>query len=425
MQRDQFLGRVESLQERLNRVKERIRETNGQSATGEALRDLQTALEEMALLEEQLLGQTRELAAARESAEEERHRYRNLFEATPEAYLVTDGRGVIVEANEAAASLLNRPKESLIGTSLGIYVLTDSFKDFLRETVAARRQRGARFETRLRRSSGDPIDVSVTLSTSATEISLRWLIRDITARVQTQERLRMSERVATMGATSLLLAREISNPLNSMFTTVQRLERSLNRAKERLGESVQSTLKDLTQETNRLRGLLQKFRSFSRPLHFNFDSVDLSAMLVEISSEEARACSARGVQIQVEHAIPTGLPVNADYERLKQAFANLCRNAVEAMPHGGKLSIVAARVDGRTELKFVDTGIGVPADIDVFDLFTSTKFQAMGMGLPVARQIIADHGGTIGYESFPGQTTFKVVLPADPRDRASGSEASR
>jgi PAS domain S-box-containing protein len=414
MQRDDFLGRVESLRERLSRVKERIRSSNGPSAANEALGDLKNALEEMAALEEQLLGQNKELATARESAEEERHRYRNLFELTPEAYLVTDSRGVIVEANEAAASLLKKPKESLIGTSLGIYVLRESFKRFLQQAAEGRREHGARFETRLRRPSGDPIHVSVTLSTSENKTSLRWLIRDITARVQSEEKLRMSERVATMGATALLLAQEISNPLNSMFTTVQRLERSLNRGKERVGEAVQSTLKDLTQETNRLRGLLQKFRSFSRPLHFNLESVDLGALLAQIASEEAGACAARGIQMQIEHTIPPGLTVRADYERLKQAFVNLCRNALEAMPHGGKLAMTGSRIDDRIELRFTDTGVGVPGDIDVFDLFTTTKFQAMGMGLPIARQIIADHGGRISYESFPGQSTFHVAMPAAP-----------
>jgi PAS domain S-box-containing protein len=414
MQRDHFLSRVESLRERLSRVKERIRSSNGQSSTGEALGDLKTALEEMASIEEQLLRQNKELATARQSAEEERHRYRNLFELTPEAYLVTDGRGVIVEANQAAAALLRRPKESIIRTSLGIYVLREDFKRFLLEAAAGRRERGARFETRLRRPSGDPIQVSVTLSTSANKTSLRWLVRDITARVQTDERLRMSDRVATMGATALLLAQEISNPLNTMFTTVQRLERNLNRGEDQSGESVTSGLRDLTQETNRLRGLLQKFRSFSRPLHINPDSVELGAMLANISSEEAEACAARGIQIQVEQSFPQGLTVKADYERLKQAFVNLCRNAVEAMPHGGKLTVTGSRNADQVDLKFTDTGIGVPEKIDVFDLFTTTKFQAMGMGLAIARQTIADHGGKIGYESIPGKTVFQVILPAEP-----------
>jgi hypothetical protein len=105
MQRDHFLSRVESLQERLSRVKERIGLSYRQPATTEALGDLRTALEEMTLLEQQLVEQNKELAAAQESAEEETHRYQNLFELTPEAYLVTDRGGVVIEANEAAAAL--------------------------------------------------------------------------------------------------------------------------------------------------------------------------------------------------------------------------------------------------------------------------------------------------------------------------------
>jgi two-component system nitrogen regulation sensor histidine kinase GlnL len=65
----------------------------------------------------------------------------------------------------------------------------------------------------------------------------------------------------------------------------------------------------------------------------------------------------------------------------------------------------------------------VPDNIDVFDLFTTTKFQAMGMGLPIARQIIADHGGRIGYESVPGKSIFHVVLPADPPGAATSASS--
>ncbi|MGH7834558.1 MAG: two-component system sensor histidine kinase NtrB [Candidatus Binatia bacterium] len=419
MQRDHFLSRVESLQKRLGQVRQRIRMAERQPATAVSLDDLKTALEEMTTLEQQLVEQNKELAEGRELAEEEKGRYRDLFDQTPEAYLVTDRRGVIVEANQAAAALLQRPKESFIGTSFGIYVARENFKDFLLDASVTLRKRGSQFETRLHRRPADPIRVSVTLSTSGNEAPLRWLIRDITARVESDERLRSSERLATMSATALLLAREISNPLNGIFTTVQRLERDLNRQKNHLGEPVRSTLQDLTQEISRLRGLLQKLRSFSRPLHFNLDAVDLRAMLVKIAPEEAGACAARGIEIQVEESLPPGLAVKADYERLKQAFVNLCRNAVEAMPHGGKLTVTGSRSDDRIDLEFIDTGIGVPGDIDVFDLFTTTKFQAMGMGLPIARQIIADHGGKIGYESVPGKSVFHVILPVEPPHTAN------
>jgi signal transduction histidine kinase len=116
----------------------------------------------------------------------------------------------------------------------------------------------------------------------------------------------------------------------------------------------------------------------------------------------------------MEQIVAQRVAVEGDHERLKQAFVNLCRNAIEAMPRGGKLVVTGSTSNGQVSLEFMDTGVGVPKGIDIFDLFITTKFQAMGMGLPIAQQIIADHGGKVSYTSAPGETVFRVDLPLTP-----------
>ena len=102
----------------------------------------------------------------------------------------------------------------------------------------------------------------------------------------------------------------------------------------------------------------------------------------------------------------------ADAARLKQALLNLCKNAVEAMPGGGTLTVRGRPFAGQVSLEITDTGVGIPADVDIFQLFTTTKDYGTGLGLAIVRQIISAHQGTIAYHSVPGKgTTFTVSLP--------------
>lgn len=103
----------------------------------------------------------------------------------------------------------------------------------------------------------------------------------------------------------------------------------------------------------------------------------------------------------------------ADQEKLAQVLLNLCKNAVEAMPEGGTLTVRGSSVGAQVLLAISDTGVGIPEGFNVFEPFTTTKDTGTGLGLAIVQQIVAAHGGTITYTSTPDQgTTFTVTLPA-------------
>jgi signal transduction histidine kinase len=86
------------------------------------------------------------------------------------------------------------------------------------------------------------------------------------------------------------------------------------------------------------------------------------------------------------------------------------------MPAGGKLTISAAVAGGQVRLEINDTGVGIPAGVNIFEPFVTTKSKGTGLGLTVVRQIIATHNGMLTYHSTPGQgTTFTVLLPLAPQ----------
>jgi len=117
--------------------------------------------------------------------------------------------------------------------------------------------------------------------------------------------------------------------------------------------------------------------------------------------------------------VDPGVPeVNADPELLRQAFLNLCVNAIHAMQPGGGRLDVRLRSDGEgAVVEFQDTGPGIDPDTlkHVFEPFFTTKANGTGLGLAIVRQAAETHGGTVEVESRPGQgALFRVRLPGAP-----------
>jgi signal transduction histidine kinase len=117
--------------------------------------------------------------------------------------------------------------------------------------------------------------------------------------------------------------------------------------------------------------------------------------------------------IEVEQRIPADLPaVEVDGDKIKQAFLNLIKNAAEAMPGGGTITLEAFAAQDRVVIHIKDAGTGIPLDVDAFEPFVTTKKDGTGIGLVIVRQIVIAHGGKVSYQSRPGEgTTFRIELP--------------
>jgi two-component system sporulation sensor kinase A len=226
-----------------------------------------------------------------------------------------------------------------------------------------------------------------------------------------------------MGATAALLAHEIGNPLNGIYSTVQMMERHLAKQKE-ADPLLTSTVQDLDCEIGRLRALLEEFRGLTRLKKLNFQPTNLADLAAELLSLETSHYQQAGISIRQEFA--PDLPwVMADAIKLKQLLLNLCKNAVEAMPNGGQLTIRGYRIGRDVTLEVSDTGIGIPEGVNIFKLFTTTKPDGSGLGLAIVRQIASAHGGAITYFSERGkQTTFRLTLPPLPDSETMANHAA-
>ena len=239
-----------------------------------------------------------------------------------------------------------------------------------------------------------------------------------------EAKIRENERLAAMGATVAGITHEIANPLNGMYSTVQLLELELAEPGAKNQENMRSILGYLKNEIERLRALLQDLRFLARPGQLSPKSVSLAEIAADILILESNNYRERGILAEAD--FPDSLPpVWGDREKLKQTLLNLCKNAVEAMPDGGQLRLRGFARGDDVIVEVSDTGIGIPDDLDVFELFTTTKSSGLGLGLAIARQIVAAHGGAISYTSAPGGgTIFQVVIPAVAEENSQQRRAA-
>jgi len=342
----------------------------------------------------------------------------SLIETTQDAVLSIDRRARIVMFNAAAERIFGYSKAEIIGEKVNTLMAepyATEHDDYIAryESTGEPRAIGRIRAVSARRKGGEtfPIELSVTQIAAGEEVNYAAFIRDISEKVKLQEQTVENERLATIGTMAAKFGHELGNPLNGMSLTIQLLEQRLRRQSQTFDEQAATTLTRLKSEISRLNSLLQDFRSLSRKETYNFESTSLKQLVGEAIEIESPRYLEQG--IEVESIFSADLPpVMVDIDKMKQVILNLAKNAVEAMPHGGKISFKGTATSLRVTLEVSDTGAGIPAEVDIFEPFFTTKSFGTGIGMTIVRQIVAAHGGSITYRSERGKgTTFSISLP--------------
>ena len=243
---------------------------------------------------------------------------------------------------------------------------------------------------------------------------------DITARVEATRALLRSEKLAAVGRLAAGVVHEINNPLATIAACAEALQSRVGEGaygQSAEAEDLREYLQLIRSEAFRCKQITNGLLDFSRarpgrraPV-FIADVVELAARLIQHQRRGGER-----VEVRTEVAAPR-TQVTGDEGQLQQAVIALAENAIDAMPHGGTLTL-RARAEGRKAvIEVADTGVGItPENIArVFDPFFTTKEvgRGTGLGLAVCYGIVTEHGGRIGVESAVGHgTTFTLTLPA-------------
>ncbi len=212
----------------------------------------------------------------------------------------------------------------------------------------------------------------------------------------------------TMSLMALTIADKIRNPAAVIGWTCKRILE-----KEKVPEKLGENLKDVIDESEKLESIVKDFEALLKSKQSMFRHEDINEIVKGIVSIVEKEADEKGVRFSVNLA-DHSLKINTQKNLLKAAIFHIIRNAIEATPEGGMITVTTSGDNEKVTLAISDTGAGIPEeDIGrIFDPFFSTKLFRFGMGLPLVKQIISEHLGEIKVESGHGKgTTFKLIFP--------------
>ena len=245
------------------------------------------------------------------------------------------------------------------------------------------------------------------------------LFSDLTEIREVEEKVRLRENLAEVGEISAGIAHEVRNSLATILGYARLAGRApLEEAREHADA--------IRKEVESVQSILEDYLRFARPISLNLESIELGPLVEEVVTAAREDPLAAGRRIAVEGEWPR---IEADEGLLRQALMNLVRNALEAVPDGGRVGLVGELRDGSVEIRVHDDGPGPPPgarEEDLFRPFFTTKAQGTGLGLALVRKTIVYHDGRIALDRGPwGGARFTITLPLQAPAEPERKGASR
>jgi two-component system nitrogen regulation sensor histidine kinase GlnL len=333
--------------------------------------------------------------------------------------LLTDPDGSVTRLNPAAEQILGVTEAAAVGRAA---------RDVLRVRESAPLDealghRAAPYEVEVIAQADDGRDVPLLLRATALRSAqgavsgLLVLFNDL-SRLKAQDReLRRVERLASLGALSAGMAHEIRNPLAGIETTAELLGKRMPQ-----GDPGRDLVGMIVDEVRRLNRLIEDLLRFARPSAPQFASLPIGGILDRCLTLLARAPRSAGLTI-VRHYAPGLPPVDVDPGQITQVFLNVIKNAIEASPASGTVTLRAELAEDTAQrglggraghvvrVRIADEGAGIAPDLleKIWDPFFTTKPAGTGLGLPICQRIVAEHRGRIRIASEPGRGAEVVV----------------
>ncbi len=248
-------------------------------------------------------------------------------------------------------------------------------------------------------------------------------VEDVTRNVTMEQRLATSERLAAVGKLAAKVAHELNNPLDGILRYISLAARVCGEATD---QRPVAYLEEARKGLRRMARIVGELLEFSRSTNDMAEAVTIRQALDDaVKSLEGKA---KQQNVELRLSVADDLPP-LESASLYQVFTNLIKNAIEAMPDGGRVETVAMLAAGAVEIRVADTGPGIPEKRlgTIFEPFYSTKEpgQGTGLGLAICKDIVEKHGGTlVARNRAEGGAEFVVRIPTHairPQDRPPGS----
>lgn len=407
-----------------------------QRALEEALEIVNVQHAELVVAQEELQEQVDELARSLGNVQVERERYRELFEAAPDAYFVTDNHGVVREANHLAASMLGVDPRYMVGKPFAVYLSSESVASFRNALLDTRTEsielsveivgrklgpRAAHIRAR-RMENGRRIlwiarDEASSLPAEIGDLARALRDKDDLLERERRDRERLEREARAKDRFLAILSHDLRAPLNAVLGWTDLLRREILDQSRR-----ERALSTIDRNARSLLGLVEELLDISRitadRLQLDVRPLDLSALVRRVV--EAAHPIAREKGIVLGCVVEGDAVVIADAKRIEQIVSNLLGNALKFTPPGGNIDVSVTRADAHARIVMRDSGVGISAATlpHVFDCFrqgedAGASKGGLGLGLFIVRQIAHLHGGSahVKSEGDGRGSTFTIELP--------------
>ena len=250
------------------------------------------------------------------------------------------------------------------------------------------------------------------------------IVEDVTARVQLEEQLRISEKMASIGLLAAGVAHEVNTPLTGISSFTQMLLEGADPQDPRT-----RLLEKIERQTFRAAKIVNGLLTLSRPASSDRSLVDINIIIADVVALLEHQFETHRIRVRRDLCDAPAMVLGQEH-KLQQVFLNLFLNARDAMPKGGWLS-VSTRLDvGKVVAEVSDTGSGIPSEYlaRIYDPFFTTKAigQGTGLGLSITYGIVREHDGGIDCDSVIGQgTKFSLSFPAVQAERPAFASQSQ
>ena len=338
------------------------------------------------------------------------HRFlSSLFDSLQEAILVISPAHTVLYHNAAAQEFLGLPENA---AALPVEKLLPGLNlDLLLSDSGIGSRKSMRQELELTYPEHRIVQMYA-LPIDREDAPYALILNDITATMERAASEAETERSKAVSMLAAEVAHEIGNPLNSLYLHLQFLQRLLKAPDANLSDAAQE-VSEARSEVERLDAIINQFLHALRPGKPVFETLDLKSLVLDSLNFMRQEITDR--KIQLEFYWGENVPqIKGDANQLRQAFYNLARNAMQAMPAGGRLTIRCSADDNFVMLSVSDSGCGIkPENMQkIFRPFFTTKDAGTGLGLMIVERIVREHGGSLAVDSRENAgTTFTISLP--------------
>jgi two-component system, sporulation sensor kinase E len=348
---------------------------------------------------------------------EENELLAGVLESMTDGIVVTDPAHRVILSNRAAARMLGIGADDAAERPLGEAVADRTLAAFLDENLAG----PAKVADREFTLDGGRRLLSVSILPLVREGRVQGAlvhVEDVTERRSREARLRRAESLASLTTLAAGVAHEIKNPLGSMGIHLQLIRRKTGGRECVDAIDLEPHLAVIAEEVDRLNRIVVDFLFAVKPMDARLEDADLNAVVRDLIAFVRPEMDQAGVTLESDLA--DDLPaLMLDVRFIKQALLNLLKNAVAAMSGGGRLRLETQRRGDEVQMRVIDTGSGIPAEImdKIFEPYFTTKPFGTGLGLTIVFKIVKEHFGDIAVTSREGEgTTFTITLPVPQKD---------